>query len=347
MDFGKTATPEEIKEVLNENEEEEGEEEEEEEVEKDKENDNKEEPKEDNKKEGEDKEENKDKKEDNKKENTDNKEEKQNNNEKQEEDKKEKKEEVKKENNNTPANNEAPTEGNTQKTSNIQTTQAETTPNSQPTNQTEGKENKPKKKKKSKKKLALIEEEKSEASVDIFIPNPETLFIAVIGYEKSGKTSFIRKYAKNLFDKMYVKTIGVIENKDRLYLHKDKNIQLVLIDTPPIPKNGTCEIVQEQISRSHIIIYIYDITEEDALFKIRLNFTNFDFKPKQIVAIIGNNIDKISKFSGENKALIINYCNEKKMLCDFISCAKSKTEEIENLVEKKIINYYFEKYDKN
>ena len=42
MDFGKTATPEEIKEVLNENEEEEGEEEEEEEVEKDKENDNKE-----------------------------------------------------------------------------------------------------------------------------------------------------------------------------------------------------------------------------------------------------------------------------------------------------------------
>ena len=35
------------------------------------------------------------------------------------------------------------------------------------------------------------------------------------------------------------------------------------------------------------------------------------------------------------------------MLCDFISCAKSKTEEIENLVEKKIINYYFEKYDKN
>ena len=144
---------------------------------------------------------------------------------------------------------------------------------------------------------------------------------------------------------MYVKTEEVLENKDRLFLYKDKNIQLVIIDTPPIPKHGTCQIVQEQISRAHIIIYVCDITEDDSLFKIKLNFTNFDFKPKSVIAIIGNCIDKISKFSGINKKNLVEYCNENKLLLNFISCAKNTATDIENIVEKRIIPRYFELYD--
>ena len=226
-----------------------------------------------------------------------------------------------------------------------QTTQAESKPN-ETTNNESTEPSKKKKKRKRKKKLPSISEEKSETpSEDIFVPIPEKLFIAVIGYEKSGKSSFVKKYTKNLYDRVYVKTEEVLENKDRLFLYKDKNIQLVIIDTPPIPKHGTCQIVQEQISRAHIIIYVCDITEDDSLFKIKLNFTNFDFKPKSVIAIIGNCIDKISKFSGINKKNLVEYCNENKLLLNFISCAKNTATDIENIVEKRIIPRYFELYD--
>ena len=96
---------------------------------------------------------------------------------------------------------------------------------------------------------------------------------------------------------------------------------------------------------SFFIIYVCDITEDDSLFKIKLNFTNFDFKPKSVIAIIGNCIDKISKFSGINKKNLVEYCNENKLLLNFISCAKNTATDIENIVEKRIIPRYFELYD--
>ena len=317
MDFGKEATAEEIKEVLGEESEEEDDEEEEKENDK-QENNTEEEKKSDDKEE--------EKKSDDKEE------------EKSEDKKEEKKLDVitEEEENDKEEENKKTIE---------QTTQAESKPN-ETTNNESTEPSKKKKKRKRKKKLPSISEEKSETpSEDIFVPIPEKLFIAVIGYEKSGKSSFVKKYTKNLYDRVYVKTEEVLENKDRLFLYKDKNIQLVIIDTPPIPKHGTCQIVQEQISRAHIIIYVCDITEDDSLFKIKLNFTNFDFKPKSVIAIIGNCIDKISKFSGINKKNLVEYCNENKLLLNFISCAKNTATDIENIVEKRIIPRYFELYD--
>ena len=321
MDFGKEATAEEIKEVLGEESEEEDDEEEE------KENDKQENNTEEEKK-------------------CDDKEEEKKSDDKEEEKKSEDKKEEKKldviteeEENDKEEENKKTIE---------QTTQAESKPNETTNNESTEPSGEKKKKRKRKKKLPSISEEKSETpSEDIFVPIPEKLFIAVIGYEKSGKSSFVKKYTKNLYDRVYVKTEEVLENKDRLFLYKDKNIQLVIIDTPPIPKHGTCQIVQEQISRAHIIIYVCDITEDDSLFKIKLNFTNFDFKPKSVIAIIGNCIDKISKFSGINKKNLVEYCNENKLLLNFISCAKNTATDIENIVEKRIIPRYFELYDKS
>ena len=318
MDFGKEATAEEIKEVLGEESEEEDDEEEE------KENDKQENNTEEEKK-------------------SDDKEEEKKSDDKEEEKKSEDKKEEKKLDVITEEEENDKEEEN--KKTIKQTTQAESKPN-ETTNNESTEPSKKKKKRKRKKKLPSISEEKSETpSEDIFVPIPEKLFIAVIGYEKSGKSSFVKKYTKNLYDRVYVKTEEVLENKDRLFLYKDKNIQLLIIDTPPIPKHGTCQIVQEQISRAHIIIYVCDITEDDSLFKIKLNFTNFDFKPKSVIAIIGNCIDKISKFSGINKKNLVEYCNENKLLLNFISCAKNTATDIENIVEKRIIPRYFELYD--
>ena len=333
MDFGKEATAEEIKEVLGEESEEEDDEEEEEENDK---KDTEEEKKSDNKEE--------EKKSDSKEE-----EEKKSNNKEEEKKSDDKKEEKKldvitEEEENDKEENEKVEEN---KKTVEQTTQAESKPNETTNNESTEASGEKKKKRKRKKKLPSISEEKSETpSEDIFVPIPEKLYIAVIGYEKSGKSSFVKKYTKNLYDRVYIKTEEVLENKDRLFLYKDKNIQLVIIDTPPIPKHGTCQIVQEQISRAHIIIYVCDITEDDSLFKIKLNFTNFDFKPKSVIAIIGNCIDKISKFSGINKKNLIEYCKENKFLLNFVSCAKNTATDIENIVEKKIIPRYFELYDK-
>ena len=256
MDFGKEATAEEIKEVLGEESEEEDDEEEE------KENDKQENNTDEEKK-------------------SDDKEEEKKSDDKEEEKKREDKKEEKKLDVITEEEENDKEEEN-KKT--IEQTQAESKPNETTNNESTEPSGEKKKKRKRKKKLPSISEEKSETpSEDIFVPIPEKLFIAVIGYEKSGKSSFVKKYTKNLYDRVYVKTEEVLENKDRLFLYKDKNIQLVIIDTPPIPKHGTCQIVQEQISRAHIIIYVCDITEDDSLFKIKLNFTNFDFKPKSVI----------------------------------------------------------------
>ena len=350
MDFGKEATAEEIKEVLGEESEEEDDEEEEENDKKDTE----EEKKNDNNKEEENKSDSKEeeKKSDDKKEekkSDDKKEEKKSDDKKKEKKSDDKKEEKKldviteEEENDKEENSKVEENKKTVE----QTTQAESKPNETTNNEPTEASGEKKKKRKRKKKLPSISEEKSETpSEDIFVPVPEKLYIAVIGYEKSGKSSFVKKYTKNLYDRVYIKTEEVLENKDRLFLYKDKNIQLVIIDTPPIPKHGTCQIVQEQISRAHIIIYVCDITEDDSLFKIKLNFTNFDFKPKSVIVIIGNCIDKISKFSGINKKNLIEYCKENKLLLNFVSCAKNTATDIENIVEKKIIPRYFELYDK-
>ena len=104
----------------------------------------------------------------------------------------------------------------------------------------------------------------------IFSPDPSELIICVIGDEKCGKTSFIKKYVDDEFDKEYKKTekIEIEETETEI---DSKKIILKLLDTPPLTDKKNIKMIQEEgINKSHIIIYIFDINDEHAEFKVRL-----------------------------------------------------------------------------
>ena len=178
----------------------------------------------------------------------------------------------------------------------------------------------------------------------IFSSLPSELIICIIGDEKSGKTSFIRKYISNKFEETYQKT-EKIENDEIETEIDSKKIKLIILDTPPLTIRKNIKIIQEEaINKSHIIIYIFDINDEHAEFKVRLMSQSFEFNEKHIIVIIGNKTDKISIYSSKNKDFIKDYCYIKKFIFTTISCADTTKEEIENFVNDKIINEYLTLY---
>ena len=173
----------------------------------------------------------------------------------------------------------------------------------------------------------------------VFSSLPSELILCIIGDQKSGKTSFIRKYTKNEFEEAYQKT-EKIENYDEIEAEIDeKKIKLVILDTPPLTIRKNIKIIQEEgINKSHIIIYIVDINDEHAEFKVRLLSQIFEFNEKHIIVIIGNKTDKISNYSTKNKEFIDDYCYIKKYIFNAISCANTTKDELENFVNETIIN---------
>ena len=176
-----------------------------------------------------------------------------------------------------------------------------------------------------------------------FSPNLSKLTISIIGKEKSGKTSLFTKYIHNKFPKNYESTIEINENSDMNFNYNNKNIQLIIIDTPPIPKYDTFNIVQEQINKSHIIIYIFDATEEDIIFSIKLTFKNFDFIKEQIVCILANKMDIRNKNTEENINIVENFCKERNYDFIPISVLEFESTDITELFEE-IVMDYFKKY---
>ena len=45
-----------------------------------------------------------------------------------------------------------------------------------------------------------------------FSPSPTEIIICVIGEQKNGKTSFIKKYTRNVFEEIYKKTENILFN---------------------------------------------------------------------------------------------------------------------------------------
>ena len=176
-----------------------------------------------------------------------------------------------------------------------------------------------------------------------FSPDPSKLIITIIGKENSGKTSLFSKYIHSKLPKYYEPTLEINENSDMNFNYNDKNIQLVIIDTPPIPKNENINIVQEQINKSHIIIYIFDATEEDIIFSIDLTFKNFDFIDGQIVCVLANKMDIPNEYTDDNVDIVENFCKEKNFDFIPISVIKFKIKEIIELFEE-ILMDYFKKY---
>ena len=174
-----------------------------------------------------------------------------------------------------------------------------------------------------------------------FSPTPSELVLCVIGDEKCGKSSFIKKYTRDAFDEVYQKT-EKIDNYDEIEAEVDsKKIKLVILDTPPLTVRKNIKLIQEEgINKSHIIIYIFDINDEHAEFKVRLMTQSLEFNDKQIIAIIGNKSDKVSIYASKNKEFIGNYCSIKNFVFEVISCSDTFKNEIENFVNNKIIKQY-------
>ena len=187
-------------------------------------------------------------------------------------------------------------------------------------------------------------EEKQKAD---FSPTPPEIIICVIGESKNGKTSFIKKYTRNVFEEIYKKTENIDTYDEAEAEYDSKKIKLTIIDTPPLNDRKNTNIIQEnRINKSHIILYIVDINDEYADFKVKLTMQNFEFDEKQIIAIIGNKSDKVSIFSKKNKATLGILCSVRKYILEIMSCQDTPKNEIENFINEKIIKEYFKLYSK-
>ena len=179
-----------------------------------------------------------------------------------------------------------------------------------------------------------------------FSPTPTEIILCVIGEEKNGKSSFIKKYTRNVFEQTYKKT-EEIDTYDNIEVeYENKKIKLNIIDTPPLNKRKYTNLIQENINKSHIIFYVIDINDEYADFKVKLTMQNFEFNEKQIIVILGNKSDKVSIFAKKNKDTFEGYCSLRKYIFEIISCQDKPKNELENFMNNKIIKEYFYLYGK-
>ena len=179
-----------------------------------------------------------------------------------------------------------------------------------------------------------------------FSPSPTEIIICVIGEQKNGKTSFIKKYTRNVFEEIYKKTENIDTYDETEAEYDSKKIKLIILDTPPLNDRKFTNMIQENINKSHIILYIVDINDEYADFKVKLTIQNYEFSEKQIVAIIGNKSDKVSIFSKKNKDSFKILCSVRKYIFETMSCQDNPKNEIENFMNNKIIKEYFNLYNK-
>ena len=189
-------------------------------------------------------------------------------------------------------------------------------------------------------KKEIVEKQKAE-----FSPSPSELIICVIGEEKNGKTSFIKKYTRNVFEEIYKKTENIDTYEEAEAEYVSKKIKLTILDTPPLNDRKNVNLIQENgINKSHIIFYIVDINDEYADFKVKLTTQNFEFNEKQIIAVIGNKLDKVSIFSKKNKDTLGILCSVRKYIFEIMSCQDTPKNEIENFINEKTIKEYFRLY---
>lgn len=211
--------------------------------------------------------------------------------------------------------------------------------NEEDQNDEEEKEPNQKSKKKSKKPTLppCLEDKESE------LPNQEEkeITVVVIGDQKCGKSSLIMRYTENEFQTKTKQTTGIIENKTKTATIEGKNIGIKFVDTPGIPNNKYTKIIQEQIAKAHIVLYVFDLGEEDPLFKIKINCWNFSLNSKSLKVIVGNKLDQQTSYSEDNKNTVSDYCKEMNYLWDFISCAEFTQELFDKWFEMKVIPEYF------
>ena len=179
-----------------------------------------------------------------------------------------------------------------------------------------------------------------------FLADINEINVIIIGEENSGKTSFIEKYTRDSFNKNHMRTDYIKENKEITYKNDGKDILVNLIDTPPLTKIGEkIDIIQKEIYRCHCIIYIVNLTHEIPTLPLALTFCTLDFNKKQTILVLGNKSDIKKNIVHENMKIMENFCKERKFNYESISCKEDSKDDITNIIEKKLFEVYFKRYE--
>ncbi len=185
----------------------------------------------------------------------------------------------------------------------------------------------------------------SEKNFIEFLADLNEIKVIVIGEEKSGKTSLIDKYTKDTFSKNYLKTNFIKENKETVYNNDGKDIQVIIIDTPPLPKGENSDLIQEEIYKSHCIIYIANLTHEIPTLPLTLTFKIYNFNEKQCILVLGNKKDIKKNIVKTNIQNLKNFCKDNHYMFDTISCKEDSKDDITHIIDKKLFEVYFNKYE--
>ena len=140
--------------------------------------------------------------------------------------------------------------------------------------------------------------------------NEEQINIMTIGNSAVGKTCFILRFTENIFEDIYLSTIG-IDFKIKKIKIKDKKYKIFFYDTTG--QERYVSIALNTIKNANGILLMYDITNEES-FKSIPNWIQSvkDVKGNDFPMVLsGNKIDKkderkISKKQGEELAANYN-----------------------------------------
>ena len=133
-----------------------------------------------------------------------------------------------------------------------------------------------------------------------------TFKILTIGESQVGKTSILRRYVDNKFERHHLATIGIDYQTKTLKI-KDKEIKLKIWDTAGQERYRN--IANHAYKGADGIILVYDITDELSFSKISdwMEQINSNLSRNEIgIILIGNKSDikerAVDKIKGEEKA---------------------------------------------
>ena len=133
-----------------------------------------------------------------------------------------------------------------------------------------------------------------------------TFKILTIGESQVGKTSILRRYVENKFERHHLATIGIDYQTKTLKI-KDKEIKLKIWDTAGQERYRN--IANHAYKGADGIILVYDITDELSFSKISdwMEQINSNLSRNEIgIILIGNKSDikerAVDKIKGEEKA---------------------------------------------
>ena len=159
----------------------------------------------------------------------------------------------------------------------------------------------------------------------------------VIGDSKTGKTSIITRFVKDLFTEEHILSVGNNFEAKSLFF-RDKNHRFIIFDN-----SGKSTIIPSYLKNMDVILICYDITDRTTFINIEewLKKSKFSINKKTCIILCGNKNDlETNRQVSTIEAL--DFANNNKM-CFIESSAKTNSnikEIFEFISENKINKYY-------